>query len=144
MQSDVLVRAALLGASAGARSATPLAAVAAPRGGWLRGLTGAAALAELVVDKLPRTPSRLAPGPLAGRVVSGALAGGAYARRRKAGLVAPVLVAAAAALVASHAGARWRAAAARRSLAGPAAVIEDSAAVALAWAGAGGDASTPQ
>jgi uncharacterized membrane protein len=34
-----------------------------------------AALAELVADKLPKTPSRTAPGPLIGRIVLGGLAG---------------------------------------------------------------------
>ncbi len=37
------------------------------------------ALAELVNDKLPTTPSRTAPGPLAVRVVMGALAGATLA-----------------------------------------------------------------
>jgi uncharacterized membrane protein len=34
-----------------------------------------AAVAELVADKLPKTPSRTAPGPLIGRIVLGGLAG---------------------------------------------------------------------
>ena len=34
-----------------------------------------AALAELVGDKLPKTPSRTAPGPLIGRIVLGGLSG---------------------------------------------------------------------
>jgi uncharacterized membrane protein len=138
----VLVRAAVLGAAAGARSVTPLAALAAsapPAGGpgnawlrWTRLALGAAAVGELVADKLPTTPSRLAAAPLAGRVVFGALAGGAYARRRGAGVVLPALVGAAAALGASHAGAWWR----RRASGVPAALAEDTAAVALAWAAA--------
>jgi uncharacterized membrane protein len=39
----------------------------------------AAAVAELVADKLPRTPSRTAPGPLIGRIVLGGLAGAGLA-----------------------------------------------------------------
>jgi uncharacterized membrane protein len=35
------------------------------------------ALGELVADKLPTTPSRKLPGPFAGRILSGALCGGA-------------------------------------------------------------------
>ena len=35
------------------------------------------ALAELVTDKLPFTPNRTAPGPLIGRIVTGALCGAA-------------------------------------------------------------------
>jgi uncharacterized membrane protein len=42
------------------------------------------ALAELVVDKLPATPDRIAQFPLAARAVSGALVGAAvYSARRK-------------------------------------------------------------
>jgi uncharacterized membrane protein len=37
----------------------------------------ALALAELVGDKLPKTPSRKTPGPFAGRIVLGALSGAA-------------------------------------------------------------------
>jgi uncharacterized membrane protein len=38
-----------------------------------------AALAELVMDKLPRTPRRTAAGPLIGRIVLGGLAGATLA-----------------------------------------------------------------
>jgi uncharacterized membrane protein len=37
----------------------------------------ALALGELVADKLPSTPSRTRPGPFVGRIVSGAMCGGA-------------------------------------------------------------------
>jgi uncharacterized membrane protein len=83
----------LLGFLAGLRSMTPLAAVAwGARLGWLHldgtpltflGSTAAAylltalMLAELVADKLPRTPSRTQPGPFIGRIVTGGLAGAA-------------------------------------------------------------------
>jgi uncharacterized membrane protein len=91
-------RAALLmGVIAGLRTMTPLAAVSwmARRGAlglggtWLeflgytftpRVLT-AAALAELVADQSPRIPSRTAPAPFAGRIVSGALSGAALGTR---------------------------------------------------------------
>ena len=39
----------------------------------------ASAVAELVADKLPRTPSRTAAGPLIGRIVLGGLAGACLA-----------------------------------------------------------------
>jgi uncharacterized membrane protein len=80
-----------IGVVAGLRSMMPFAVVAwAARLGWLDlrhtgaaflgslpalVVLSAAALAELVVDKLPRTPSRKSPGPFAARVVIGALAG---------------------------------------------------------------------
>jgi uncharacterized membrane protein len=83
----------LLGFVAGLRSMTPLAAVAwGARLGWLHldgtplAFFGSAAaaylltalmLAELVADKLPRTPSRTRPGPFIGRIVTGGLAGAA-------------------------------------------------------------------
>lgn len=91
------VRAAVLGAVAGMRTQLPFAALglAANRGGFaaeagwplsllrspavLAGL-GASALGELVVDKLPIAPSRLAPGPFVGRVAFGAVVGAAVAR----------------------------------------------------------------
>jgi len=83
----------LLGILAGLRSVTPPAAVAwAARLGWLHlegtplAFLGSAVaayvltglmLAELVGDKLPKTPSRTQPGPFVGRVVTGGLAGAA-------------------------------------------------------------------
>jgi len=55
-------------------SGTPLAVLGLPVTAWI--LTGLTAL-ELVGDKLPKTPSRKAPGPFVARVVSGALCGAA-------------------------------------------------------------------
>lgn len=83
----------LLGILAGLRSVTPPAAVAwAARLGWLHlegtplAFLGSAVaayvltglmLAELVGDKLPKTPSRTQPGPFVVRLVTGGLAGAA-------------------------------------------------------------------
>ena len=131
---SLLLRAAALGAAAGGRSVTPLAAVADR--GFLRVAARAAALGELVVDKLPGTPSRLAPAPLAGRVVAGALAAGIYAHRRGRSVILPAAVAGAAAIAASYAGASWRSFAGRHGLDLPAAIAEDAATVALARAAA--------
>jgi uncharacterized membrane protein len=85
----------LMGIVAGLRSMTPPAAVAwCARLGWLHlegtplaflGSTAAAyvltgfMLAELVADKLPRTPSRTRPGPFLARLVTGGLAGSSLA-----------------------------------------------------------------
>jgi len=128
-----LVRAGLLGAATGARSATPLAALAS-RGGnrWLKAVATVAAGGELIADKLPGTPSRVKPAPLAARIVTGAVAAGLDARRRRRGVVGPALVGASAAAAASYAGAWWRAFAANRGYATPAALAEDGAAVLLA------------
>ncbi len=84
----------MLGAVAGLRTQLPLAmlaraaqdgrfaATAKPplallRSPWAQRLTGVAAAGELIGDKLPMTPSRLDPGPLAGRFLFGALVGAA-------------------------------------------------------------------
>jgi uncharacterized membrane protein len=83
----------LLGTIAGLRSMAAPAAVAwGARLGWLRldgsplAFLGSAAaaylltglmLAELVGDKLPKTPSRTRPGPFLARIVTGGLAGAA-------------------------------------------------------------------
>ena len=84
----------LLGVLGGLRTLTPLAATswAARLGGvhvegtWLAflGLAGTPyiltvlAIAELINDKLPRTPSRKLPAPFVARVVTGAVCGAAF------------------------------------------------------------------
>jgi uncharacterized membrane protein len=95
----------LLGATAGPRTSAPITAVTwAARLGWidLKGsrlaflaspwavaVTTPMAMSELVLDKLPSTPSRTQPAALAARAASGALAGAALgAGRPVAGLAA--------------------------------------------------------
>jgi uncharacterized membrane protein len=84
-----------LGVLAGLRSMTPVAVVAwASRlghlnldptplaflgSGFAAWFFAAAALGELVADKLPFTPNRTALGPFVGRLLTGALSGGAIA-----------------------------------------------------------------
>ena len=91
----LLLLAFALGAAAGLRSMTPPAVVAwAGRLGHLdleptplaflgsaalAWLLAAAALGELVADKLPFTPSRIRPGPLVARIVTGTISGAALA-----------------------------------------------------------------
>ncbi|MBJ7602129.1 MAG: hypothetical protein JF888_02880 [Candidatus Dormibacteraeota bacterium] len=73
-----LGRAAALGAAGGLRTFLPLAALGArgaPRRPWLARGLGVLAGGELIGDKLPATPSRLAGPALAGRAVSAGLAG---------------------------------------------------------------------
>jgi len=81
----------LLGVATGARSMTPIAVVCwfahlglLPVGGtwafWTANLASVIifsvlALGEYIGDKLPRTPNRTAPGPLAARIVFGGLVG---------------------------------------------------------------------
>lgn len=94
-RSGVSRAAFAIGVVAGLRSLTAPAAVAwAARCGWLHlentplAFLGSSAvlfiltalmLAELVADKLARTPSRTKPGPFIGRVVMGGFAGAALA-----------------------------------------------------------------
>jgi uncharacterized membrane protein len=107
---EMLAPAFLIGAVAGLRTFTPPAAVSwAARLGWLPvhgtwlaflGLAvtpyvfTALAIAELVADKLPQTPSRKAPPAFAVRILSGALCGAALGiagRSLSGGLVAGAL-----------------------------------------------------
>ena len=89
------------------------------------------ALAELVADKLPMTPSRKKTAAFAARVISGALAGaalGAASRRASLGMLLGI----AGAIVGTEGGAAfrsWLASLFDRDL--PAAVIEDLVALAL-------------
>ena len=93
----VYLRTAILGFAAGLRSQLPLAliAAAAGRGEFAKDATGrialirtraarlgfgATAIGEFVLDKTPLVPSRINPGPFAGRVVFGGLTGAVFAR----------------------------------------------------------------
>lgn len=92
-EQRTLVRTLALGVLSGGRSATPLAVLAlnhdrpSLKGAWQdwkvfrtplgRGLLVAGAVGEIIGDKLPRTPNRIAPSGLLGRAVAGALAGAA-------------------------------------------------------------------
>ncbi len=143
------VLAFLIGIVAGLRAMTPVAAVSwAARLGWLK-LDGTplaflghpatpwiatlAALAELVNDKLPKTPSRKIPPAFIARILMGALCGaaiGATAGALAGGLIAGAI----GAVVGTLGGAELRgrlARAARRDL--PIALLEDAIAIALAF-----------
>jgi len=106
----IYVLAFLIGVVAGLRSMTAPAVVSwAAQLGWLRlENTGLAflgyaatpyilsvlAVGELIIDKLPKTPSRKAPVPFIGRIVIGALCGaavGATSANLIGGLLAGVL-----------------------------------------------------
>jgi len=144
----LVIRPILLGLASGGRSTAGLAALAArahPAGtgpGWGRRAALLAAAGELLVDKLPQTPSRLARPALAGRVLAGAASGAILARGPARSVPATVLAAAlagSAAWAGAQAGARWRSVSARRFGADwPGAVIEDAAVLALAASGSRG------
>ncbi|TQM45423.1 DUF4126 family protein [Pseudonocardia cypriaca] len=145
-----LLRAAALGAASGSRSVTGLAAVAltsrpgdtGPVASRLGGRTGSAvsslaAAGELVADKLPGVPSRLAPLGLIPRAAFGATSAAAVARRDGHDPTLPGLVGAAAAIGTAVLGVQLRAAAQRRFGSDrPGALAEDVIAAALGWLGA--------
>lgn len=98
---SLVIRAVSLGFAAGLRSQVPNAALArrhgeAPRpAGWrhwlpfrwpaARNIMQVGAVGEMIGDKSPMTPSRLAPAPLGGRIAFGALAGAAIGSEYRSG-----------------------------------------------------------
>jgi uncharacterized membrane protein len=118
----------------------------------VKALAALGALGELGADKLPATPDRLAPRGLAGRVLIAAVTGQIVARRRwpprpgdpgppdqdaagESAAAAATAVAVGTALAAAWLGSRWRRVATRHlGRDWPGAVLEDAAALSLAWA----------
>jgi uncharacterized membrane protein len=149
-RNDVLLRAVALGAASGSRSTAGITAVAltsgiddrgavAPRLGSRTGgvITGLLAVGELIGDKLPSTPSRLAGPGLVPRLVLGATSAATMARRDGHDGRLPLLIGLAGAGAAAVLGVRLRAAAAQRFGSDrPGAVAEDAAAALLGWLGA--------
>jgi uncharacterized membrane protein len=148
MTTSALTRPLLLGVVTGMRSQLGLAALAwsgpgpadpAPlrvlRSTAGRRAAGLAAAGELVGDKMPSTPSRLAPPVLGSRLVLGALVGALAADtrdRRSLALAAATGLAGSAA--GTYAGAAYRKAAVARTHTPdlPWALVEDAAAATLA------------
>jgi uncharacterized membrane protein len=140
-----VVGSALLGAASGARSQLGVATVVARsdpslpaifRQPWTRRLLVAAAVGELVGDKLPATPSRLEPPGIAGRLALGALAAGLFAQTRKAPWLGAAAIGASSAVVSAKVGHDVRARLAQHAPDPAVAVVEDALAVGLAAAGA--------
>jgi uncharacterized membrane protein len=140
----------LLGFSSGLRTMTAPAIVAwTVRSGW-PGLESSAlwwmaapvtayiltlfAVGELVADKLPFIPSRLAPGPLIGRIVSGGLCGATLAAAAGGSLAVNVVLGGIAAVVGATAGYRGRRRMSSRFPDIVVAVVEDLVAIGLAVA----------
>jgi uncharacterized membrane protein len=124
MNASVLLFALGIGIVAGLRTMTAPAVVAwAAHLGWLN-LTGSyfafmgskwavvlftiAAVGEFVGDQLPKTPARTTAGPLAARIVMGALTGACVAVSGGASLMAGALLGALGALIGAFAGYRAR------------------------------------
>jgi uncharacterized membrane protein len=131
----LLLRSAALGLAAGGRSSLSLGGPLASARGGLPALAAAGLVtSELVADKVPGAPSRLDPGPLAGRLVGGAVGAGVLARRhdaRAGGTSVALVVGAAGAFVGAVAGATWRELAAERGWTWQAALAEDAVALGL-------------
>ncbi len=140
----MLGRAAALGAATGLRSTVALAALIIRRSDGLPAVLRhpaarrAAALAdagELVIDKLPMTPSRMNSSGLTGRVISASLAAAVLARSGHRRPVPAMAIASAAALAAAKIGHDARCALACHLPDPAAAVAEDALAIALAALG---------
>jgi len=135
----------LLGAASGLRAQLGVATLVARsdpslprifRQPWTRRLLVAAAAGELVVDKLPTTPSRLEPPGIASRLVMGALAAGLFAQTRQAPWPAAAAIGASSAAIAAKIGHDVRARLAQHAPDAAVAVVEDELALGLAAAGA--------
>jgi uncharacterized membrane protein len=140
-----VVGSVFLGAASGARAQLGVATVVARsdpslprmfRQPWTRRLLVAAAAGELVVDKLPATPSRLAPPGIAARLVMGALAAGLFAQTRQASWLPAAAIGASSAAVSAKLGHDVRARLADHAPHPAVAVVEDALALGLAVAGA--------
>ena len=134
-----------LGAATGLRSQLGVASVVARsdpslpsmfRHPWIRGLVLAAAAGELVVDKLPGTPSRLAPRGIVPLLALGALAASLSAQTRQASWLPAAALGASSAAIAARLGHDARARLARHAPDLAVALAEDAIALAAAAAGA--------
>jgi uncharacterized membrane protein len=145
------LRAAILaGAATGMRSTFAVAALISRRSSglptWLVGrpagvVAPLAVTGELIMDKLPSTPSRLDSPGLAGRASAAALAGAVIARGTGQPQLLEALVASAAALASARICHDLRVALSERLPPCAVAAGEDGLAFALAAAAAGGDPS---
>ena len=140
-----LLGVSLLGAASGMRATVGLAAVVVGRGRsglWSpfdHSLAKPAAVvavgAEMVVDKLPSTGSRLEPAGMAGRLLFAALAAGLVCQRQRRPKLPAVLLATAAAAVTAKVAHDLRERAAQARPDRDIAVVEDMAALATAAVG---------
>jgi len=135
----------LLGAASGLRSQIGVAVIAVRsdpslpqilRQPWTGRVLVAAAVAELIADKLPNVPSRLEPPGIVGRLVLGALAASLYAQTRRAPWPPAAGIGAASAIAAAKIGHDLRAQLAKQVPDPAVAVVEDTIALGLASEGA--------
>ncbi|MEO9325396.1 hypothetical protein ABFT23_18030 [Nocardioides sp. C4-1] len=133
---SVLARGFAVGLASGARSTLGLVPPSiGPASRWPQVVAAGLVATELAVDKLPVTPSRLAPPPFTARVVLGTVGAATLARREEAGWVLPAAAGAIGAAAGTLGGAALRHAGAERGVTWPAALLEDAVALALVrWA----------
>jgi uncharacterized membrane protein len=140
-----LERAALAGIATGMRSTSAVAALIATEAPGLptrvngpvaAAIAGLGVTSELILDKLPSTPSRLEPPGLAGRAAFASIAGVVIARGTKHAAFPAVFVASVAALLSARIFHDIRQAAATQLSPLLVATVEDALALSLAAAGA--------
>jgi uncharacterized membrane protein len=131
-----VLRGAALGLAAGARASLGVLGPALAGRHGLR-VAGAMTAFELVADKLPFAPSRLAPSQLAPRLAVGMVGAAALAVRGGRSPWAPALAGLAGAAAGSVVGSAWRAAAQDRGWTWQAALAEDAVAGVLVAVAAG-------
>lgn len=143
--TEIACRTVLIGVAAGLRGSL---GVAAPwiSALWVSGadadrtsprpyMAGALEVGELIADKHPQVPSRLAPAALLPRIASGAYGASVLARRCGGSVPRALAMGAGASAVGAYAGYRWRAEAAERGVSDlHAAIAEDAVAVGSAIA----------
>ncbi len=129
--TNLYARVAALGAVCGLRTMLGPALVARGASPGLCGLFRVLSVGELVADKMPTMPSRLAPGPLLGRMISGGAVGYALCRRGGGSPWAGALLGAGAAVAGAYSGYHTRKAlGARGRVPDPiAALLEDALAL---------------
>jgi uncharacterized membrane protein len=145
----LLLLALLIGIAAGLRSMAPLAVVAWAAQSWpavassslgfmaapaAAYILTALAVGELIADKLPFIPSRLKPGPLSGRILSGALSAAVLCAAAQQPLIVGAIVGAVGGVIGSFAGhaVRRNLSVTRRLPDLPVALVEDLVTIALA------------
>ncbi|GAA1347764.1 hypothetical protein [Arthrobacter roseus] len=136
----LLGRSLMLGAATGSRSTLAFAGPVLAKklggrnkpSGRTAGLTAVALGSELLVDKLPMTPSRLGKSGLPPRFISAAGGAIVLARRDRSNAVLPVIASAVGAAAGSFGGAAWRDYAQQLGWTWQAGLVEDVLAVGLA------------
>jgi uncharacterized membrane protein len=122
MEPALALRVTLLGIVTGMRTFVPFALLTwlAPPVGWLatiwaRVVITLASGSELVLDKLPKTPSRLKPGGMVGRLICGGLMGWALTAQTRGPVWLGIMLGVAGAICGAFAGNTFRGFMARKT-----------------------------